>query len=156
MYYVFFFFFSSRRRHTRLQGDWSSDVCSSDLRDGGLGHAPQAAEEELIVLLNAFQGALAALELAYVRARAEGPALAIHHDDLDGLVAVSLLDRVRQRPAQRAVHGVHGLWPVEPDPGHAVLDGVPDYFRYRLCLGHRQRPANWALRFSRNARMPSF
>src|SRR5256885_3202576 len=26
------FFFSSRRRHTRLQGDWSSDVCSSDLR----------------------------------------------------------------------------------------------------------------------------
>src|SRR5256885_12170767 len=28
------FFFSSRRRHTRLQGDWSSDVCSSDLREG--------------------------------------------------------------------------------------------------------------------------
>src|SRR5205807_7446107 len=27
------FFFSSRRRHTRLQGDWSSDVCSSDLHD---------------------------------------------------------------------------------------------------------------------------
>src|SRR5256885_2502135 len=24
-------FLSSRRRHTRLQGDWSSDVCSSDL-----------------------------------------------------------------------------------------------------------------------------
>src|SRR5256885_11745938 len=24
------FFFSSRRRHTILQGDWSSDVCSSD------------------------------------------------------------------------------------------------------------------------------
>ena len=28
---VFFFFFSSRRRHTRWSGDWSSDVCSSDL-----------------------------------------------------------------------------------------------------------------------------
>src|SRR5256885_741393 len=28
---AFSFFFSSRRRHTRLQGDWSSDVCSSDL-----------------------------------------------------------------------------------------------------------------------------
>src|SRR5256885_9308495 len=28
---LIFFFFSSRRRHTRLQGDWSSDVCSSDL-----------------------------------------------------------------------------------------------------------------------------
>src|SRR5690348_18298628 len=27
-------FFSSRRRHTRWTGDWSSDVCSSDLADG--------------------------------------------------------------------------------------------------------------------------
>src|SRR6266487_6033069 len=31
-----FFFFSSRRRHTRWTGDWSSDVCSSDL-DGVTG-----------------------------------------------------------------------------------------------------------------------
>src|SRR5438034_10129670 len=30
--FVFFFFFSSRRRHTRSLCDWSSDVCSSDLR----------------------------------------------------------------------------------------------------------------------------
>src|SRR5438034_4870525 len=29
---VFSFFFSSRRRHTRSLCDWSSDVCSSDLR----------------------------------------------------------------------------------------------------------------------------
>src|SRR5690348_17413461 len=29
--FFFFFFFSSRRRHTRWTGDWSSDVCSSDL-----------------------------------------------------------------------------------------------------------------------------
>src|SRR5258707_6237090 len=28
-----YFFFSSRRRHTRYWRDWSSDVCSSDLRD---------------------------------------------------------------------------------------------------------------------------
>src|SRR2546430_5795432 len=28
----FSFFFSSRRRHTRFDCDWSSDVCSSDLR----------------------------------------------------------------------------------------------------------------------------
>src|SRR2546430_3498218 len=26
------FFFSSRRRHTRFDCDWSSDVCSSDLK----------------------------------------------------------------------------------------------------------------------------
>src|SRR5256884_8252018 len=29
-----FFFFSSRRRHTRCSRDWSSDVCSSDLKGG--------------------------------------------------------------------------------------------------------------------------
>src|SRR5437763_4348318 len=29
--FVSVFFFSSRRRHTRYIGDWSSDVCSSDL-----------------------------------------------------------------------------------------------------------------------------
>src|SRR2546430_6911975 len=33
----FFFFFSSRRRHTRFDCDWSSDVCSSDLRSGRSG-----------------------------------------------------------------------------------------------------------------------
>src|ERR1022692_1042493 len=33
---VFLFFFSSRRRHTRLQGDWSSDVCSADLVGEGV------------------------------------------------------------------------------------------------------------------------
>src|SRR5207302_5117949 len=30
--FTFFFFFSSRRRHTRFSRDWSSDVCSSDLK----------------------------------------------------------------------------------------------------------------------------
>src|SRR6266516_6452185 len=30
-HYKICFFFSSRRRHTRSYGDWSSDVCSSDL-----------------------------------------------------------------------------------------------------------------------------
>src|SRR6267154_3072297 len=34
----FFFFFSSRRRHTRWTGDWSSDVCSSDLVGWELAH----------------------------------------------------------------------------------------------------------------------
>src|SRR5690348_18178987 len=40
-----FFFFSSRRRHTRWTGDWSSDVCSSDLvqaRISGPGHSAPA------------------------------------------------------------------------------------------------------------------
>ena len=32
-FFLFFFFFSSIRRHTISLCDWSSDVCSSDLRD---------------------------------------------------------------------------------------------------------------------------
>src|SRR5690349_23687817 len=32
VFFIFFFFFTSRRRHTRSLRDWSSDVCSSDLR----------------------------------------------------------------------------------------------------------------------------
>src|SRR6267154_6781791 len=35
-YIMCVFFFSSRRRHTRWTGDWSSDVCSSDLDGVGL------------------------------------------------------------------------------------------------------------------------
>src|SRR5215210_5117100 len=50
-----FFFFSSRRRHTRYIGDWSSDVCSSDLDTPGklaafafaFEHLESAAYEQL-------------------------------------------------------------------------------------------------------------
>src|SRR3989442_16043135 len=46
----YFFFFSSRRRHTRCGRDWSSDVCSSDLRvlfpRGGRRHAVPLADLE--------------------------------------------------------------------------------------------------------------
>src|SRR5437879_7629301 len=34
LFFLLIFFFSSRRRHTRYIGDWSSDVCSSDLNAG--------------------------------------------------------------------------------------------------------------------------
>src|SRR5438132_14355970 len=37
---MLFFFFSSRRRHTRSLCDWTSDVCSSDLRGAGASHRP--------------------------------------------------------------------------------------------------------------------
>src|SRR5437764_12983221 len=38
---VTLFFFSSRRRHTRYIGDWSSDVCSSDLCDRLAARLPE-------------------------------------------------------------------------------------------------------------------
>src|SRR5688500_20017754 len=45
-HFIVFFFFSSRRRHTRLQGDWSSDVCSSDL-DRRFGSQDEQQREHL-------------------------------------------------------------------------------------------------------------
>src|SRR6266496_4212708 len=45
------FFFSSRRRHTRSLRDWSSDVCSSDLRHRQRGQAnPQPGARRLVHL----------------------------------------------------------------------------------------------------------
>src|SRR5256885_6023598 len=46
-----FFFFSSRRRHTRLQGDWSSDVCSSDLEYGHVSAASIGAIQRNLLAL---------------------------------------------------------------------------------------------------------
>src|SRR2546430_17618849 len=50
----FCFFFSSRRRHTRFDCDWSSDVCSSDLRSRDYewtapGASPAFASTDLLL-----------------------------------------------------------------------------------------------------------
>src|SRR2546421_5126806 len=49
---TFFFFFSSRRRHTRSDRDWSSDVCSSDLRLKGFaaGSLGSARDDGVLLL----------------------------------------------------------------------------------------------------------
>src|SRR5439155_9447626 len=44
-YLVYCFFFSSRRRHTRWPRDWSSDVCSSDLRCPRRGEVIEGREK---------------------------------------------------------------------------------------------------------------
>src|SRR5205807_6584900 len=73
-FFLFFFFFSSRRRHTRLQGDWSSDVCSSDLestisaRFVGLVWANRVSQVAVAAVLAAFT-CLGSLRL--LRARSE-------------------------------------------------------------------------------------
>src|SRR5256885_3694490 len=86
-----FFFFSSRRRHTRLQGDWSSDVCSSDLivlppHPGVLSALGLAAAAERIEVMASLHRPLPSLttgELAAAfaplveRARAELPGAAL-------------------------------------------------------------------------------
>src|SRR5690606_41043339 len=49
------FFFSSRRRHTRFSRDWSSDVCSSDLKICALlaitSKPPRTDNEQTTVML---------------------------------------------------------------------------------------------------------
>src|SRR3989449_10750727 len=45
---IYFFFFSSRRRHTRCSRDWSSDVCSSDLRIAKYGCRAAASYEAIL------------------------------------------------------------------------------------------------------------
>src|SRR5437870_7031530 len=50
------FFFSSRRRHTRWPRDWSSDVCSSDLKDW-IQEAECVPHEE-----QAFRGAISGMK----------------------------------------------------------------------------------------------
>src|SRR5437867_5940886 len=54
--FFFIFFFSSRRRHTRSYGDWSSDVCSSDLRIVALGGIAPASFEDFIKLSSIKKG----------------------------------------------------------------------------------------------------
>src|SRR5205807_3415525 len=59
----FLFFFSSRRRHTRLQGDWSSDVCSSDLSLNDL--VDWGLRPPLLVVSDGAPGLIAAVELVF-------------------------------------------------------------------------------------------
>src|SRR3712207_5386927 len=53
---VCYFFFSSRRRHTRYWRDWSSDVCSSDLRGGGRTLAIGGIGGIIVILASVFFG----------------------------------------------------------------------------------------------------
>src|SRR5437879_7899919 len=93
MWFLLLFFFSSRRRHTRYIGDWSSDVCSSDLSD--------------------FEHALDLLRRAH--GAAAGWAVGLAAGDLE-VAGASALDRtVRERSEERRVGKESRSW------GAAVL-----------------------------------
>src|SRR3989454_9665821 len=111
VYLFFFFFFSSRRRHTRLQGDWSSDVCSSDLAlpveyEGALleglnARAVLARDVQVVAGRNAKLDARAALE----RARALGADHAIVVD-----VRVSADEPIFCRGSRRPLRAPATVW----------------------------------------------
>src|SRR2546428_10527900 len=88
---VVFFFFSSRRRHTRSDRDWSSDVCSSDLRPAArpqvdrpahrwLAPRPPRVPEALIARGGAeIRPQVGALRLGAARRLEQAPEAAVHH-----------------------------------------------------------------------------
>src|SRR5207248_5894379 len=55
------FFFSSRRRHTISYGDWSSDVCSSDLAPPDAEPEPESAASSKSILVVDDEPEIAAL-----------------------------------------------------------------------------------------------
>src|ERR1022692_2671046 len=99
---VFFFFFSSRRRHTRLQGEWSSDVCSSDLLpltgSVGWGHidvegyAPPPGQELQVDLRVASTDYFRALEIPLLKGR-----FFSEHDTADMPQVVVIEEKFAQR-----------------------------------------------------------
>src|SRR2546430_2627579 len=79
------FFFSSRRRHTRFDCDWSSDVCSSDLRARHLDRGGQRFQRLVLAEDHALEVALQRLQLAAVVVGHVGRRNArdLGHDGLD-------------------------------------------------------------------------
>src|SRR5690606_40122265 len=75
---IYSFFFSSRRRHTRFSRDWSSDVCSSDLRGAMevVGVSIGGGKME-IVELNGFE----------LKMTGNSPTLLVPHQDRYGAIA---------------------------------------------------------------------
>src|SRR5690606_40673204 len=70
--------FSSRRRHTRFSRDWSSDVCSSDLR------LPRSPRMDGAIVKEA-DGTLRVLEARYVR-KGQPVAVGYAEDGSEGIL----------------------------------------------------------------------
>src|SRR6267154_3019238 len=84
------FFFSSRRRHTRWTGDWSSDVCSSDLEAMHILEQVGLADKAHAMSRGLTQVDMRKLELA--RAMAAKPKLLISDEAMAGLSASEVDD----------------------------------------------------------------
>src|SRR6266513_2665715 len=113
-----FFFFSSRRRHTRSKRDWSSDVCSSDLKRASVAPAnavrARDAPPERVENLTRAREIVSNLRQILVsgRIRAHGRS---ERRKREGIVdAAHERDAVRrhgQRAAQLTI-AEDGMWPV--------------------------------------------
>src|SRR6266496_3734862 len=138
-----FFFFSSRRRHTRSLRDWSSDVCSSDLKARGMireawsrhgvrNFALDSAEELAKILQEiGVTGVSGELGLVVRLALPKGPAVL----DLSGKfgadpeTAVGLLRAARGKAARLGVSFHVGSQCLEPLAWRAALALVGQVIR---------------------------
>src|SRR3989454_213276 len=153
-----FFFFSSRRRHTRLQGDWSSDVCSSDLRaalyDLGRDPPPPLVARSDVVAVAERTGPAGVLEplgqdevvrvVAAVRALAPPPeALAVallfafRHAEHERRLVAALRDALPDIP----IAASHEVLPVFREFERASTTTVEAYLRPKVSayLGRLER-----------------
>src|SRR5262249_19001293 len=100
-------FFSSRRRHTMLVSDWSSDVCSSDLRIGGL--------------LQSFSGSLASGVQGFVHSAIHksitGPRMAAAWTQVNRVASQALVAVLSGRGGRNGAVGVSN--------GQVTLDLAP-------------------------------
>src|SRR5256885_15597091 len=104
LYMYFFFFFSSRRRHTRLQGDWSSDVCSSDLS--------QARHYQSGILFDELTAETASARTMLLLTRQGAP-------DAAPLLHLTGIYHDRWRKTREGWRLVHRAARVDRDPGYA-------------------------------------
>src|SRR5256885_8869049 len=127
---LIFFFFSSRRRHTRLQGDWSSDVCSSDLVRLALGL-------QLVRLAGARETARTQLELV-INDLAHRPELAAR---AMAVLANPIAGTIPLAEHVRWMTQVDELINSSTDQ-RTIMMLLPNSIAYHLLIGD---PAGWSL-----------
>src|SRR6266513_4779827 len=153
------FFFSSRRRHTRSKRDWSSDVCSSDLRAGAAAaavprHLPAPVDSEGLALVSA--------ERAEIEARARRQEVGVEVAEAsvstahDFAVVVDVVGRGVHAGERLQIDDPQILLPQErPRPAEAVAARAHDLTApiHGLRLAHRATQR--AKLANRNYRRPS-
>src|SRR5262245_24414875 len=103
--FYFVFFFSSRRRHTRCLSDWSSDVCSSDLRRDALDmlrpgvalYAGFFPRYNRVLAESGYPEAVRAIKTAWDSGDRAGAVRAVPDELIDAVAIAATPDECRER-----------------------------------------------------------